>query len=209
MSNYILKNSHGKKRKSIMKLEKDCIEHLPSELYQFTEEQLKDYGEYLRYLLNDNEEKFIALYEDPQSETYGNKIRTYATVFGQMDYLEEHMSKKYMQVRDNCNQLWNRPRVQAYVKLMRFKKGHDLSQAIPLANSRLIDLIEQVEDKGLTLNAIKELHKILGTTSDGTNIQINNSTTSETLYWDNLTDKELAEYIRLSEKLKKDPNEIG
>jgi len=197
----LVSQSKGVKGKKIFAWE-DKIVDFPDSYVAMTPAQLSMYEEYLEYVLTEKERKWCHIYvfDDEKSS---NKRQTTAEVYSQ--------DLRTKAGRDTTNRLSydvsRRDRVIKYVELLRYKHGQSLREAIPLVNQRLKQFADS-GDKQLALQAIKEINRIVGRTTDGANIQINAGGQTEVFHWQNLTDDELETYNRLLDKLKQDPNEI-
>lgn len=205
---HIVKKANGVKSKKEKQMEQS-IKDYPSDLSQLTEKQITYLKNYYESLMSDNEKRFVIFYDvDPESPTYGHRMSSYCKAYGH-DYDKVKESKSsYNNIHGFSLQTLQRPRVKSYINLMRFIQGGDLKKFLPVANKRLKEFIEQTGDDRLSLDAVKELHKLIGTIQDkGIAIQINNHEPQESQFnWDNLTDDEMSEYMRLLNKLKSDTN---
>lgn len=203
-SPHIVKKAHGAKSKQEKAWEVE-IQKLPNNLSELTEKQIGMLKNYYESLLAETEQKFILYYDiDPESDTYGHRMSSYCKAYGHDWDKVKDIPKSYNNIHGFSYQTLQRPRVKKYMNLMRYLQGGDLKKFIPTANKRLGEFIEQTKDDKLSLDAIKELHKLIGTIQEkGINIQINNNEAPESqFHWDNLTDEEMTEYMRLLNKLR-------
>ena len=146
----LFNKGRGRRPKGFDELEKK-VEAMPDSLYQLNEEELDVYREYLNHLLNDNEKRTLRHY--CHGETIGNKIRSYAKAYNiDLEHPDPDTAKKnYKTVSNQVYDFFATKKAQHYIECL-YNKA-DISEASVV--NRLKYLIDQAEDKKLSLDAIK------------------------------------------------------
>ena len=186
----------GRRPKGFEELEKK-VEAMPDSLYQLSVEELDVYAEYLNHLLNDNEKRTLRHF--CHGETIGNKIRSYAKAYdidlNPDDPIEA--KKNYKRVSNHVYDFFATEIAQHYIECLYAKA--DISEASVV--NRLKYLIDQADDKKLSLDAIKHYDTRKGKIKS--QIEISGGMKNKTTHnfsTDNLTTDELTTLITILSK---------
>lgn len=192
----LFSKGRGRKPNGFEELE-EKVEAMPDSLYQLSEDELDVYGEYLNHLLNDNEKRTLRHY--CHGETIGNKIQSYAKAYDiDINHPDQDTAKKnYKRVSSHVYDFFATEVAQHYIETLYAKA--DISEASVV--NRLKYLIDQAEDKKLSLDAIKHYDSRKGRIKSQLEITGGmKNTTTHNFDTDNLTKEELTSLITILSK---------
>lgn len=142
----LFSKGRGRKPKGFKELE-EKVEAMPEYISDLTNEEQSIYLEYLNHIITDKEKRALRYYVNDDA-TIGNKLRSYAKAYN-LDIDNE--PKDMNNAKKHSYPCFNKRSSQHYIECLYAKAN--ISEASVV--NRLKYLIDQADDKKLSLDAIK------------------------------------------------------